>query len=197
MLTKQQHIQKRIFDVLLALVLLPFLILPIIILWVLASISTKQNGLFFQKRIGRYGTPFFVYKLRSLQGKNHQSINEMKALETSFGRWLRRTKLDELPQLFNVLSGTMSWVGPRPDVPGYADLLEGTDRNLLQVRPGVTGPATLKYKNEDVLLLQQKDPNLYNDTVIWPDKVQINKRYVETWSFSGDLKYLWRSVFGA
>lgn len=194
MLTKGQHIQKRIFDVVLAILLLPFLLIPMLILWLLASISTGMNGWFSQTRIGRHGKPFKVYKLRSLKGRNHQSVTEMKAAETSFGRWLRKTKLDELPQLFNVLSGTMSWVGPRPDIPGYADRLEGEDRILLQLLPGVTGPATLKYKHEDQLLLQQQDPNVYNDTVIWPDKVAINKRYLEDWSLKKDVRYLWRSV---
>lgn len=196
MLTKGQHIQKRIFDVLLAILLLPFLLIPMLILWLLASISTGMNGWFSQTRIGRHGKPFKVYKLRSLKGRNHQSVTEMKAAETSFGRWLRKTKLDELPQLFNVLLGTMSWVGPRPDIPGYADRLEGEDRILLQLLPGVTGPATLKYKHEDQLLLQQQDPNVYNDTVIWPDKVAINKRYLEDWSLNKDVRYLWRSVVG-
>jgi lipopolysaccharide/colanic/teichoic acid biosynthesis glycosyltransferase len=148
-----------------------------------------------QRRIGRYGNPFLVYKLRSLKGQNHQSVIELKAAETSFGKWLRKTKLDETPQLFNVLFGSMSWVGPRPDVAGYADTLVGEDREILEIRPGVTGPATLKYKNEDALLLQQSDPNWYNDTVIWPDKVQINRAYLEHWTLMGDLKYIWRSVF--
>lgn len=165
-----------------------------LILWLLATISTGMNGWFSQTRIGRHGKPFKVYKLRSLKGRNHQSVTEMKAAETSFGRWLRKTKLDELPQLFNVLLGTMSWVGPRPDIPGYADRLEGEDRILLQLLPGVTGPATLKYKHEDQLLLQQQDPNVYNDTVIWPDKVAINKRYLEDWSLNKDVRCLWRSV---
>jgi lipopolysaccharide/colanic/teichoic acid biosynthesis glycosyltransferase len=95
-----------------------------------------------------------------------------------------------------VLKGDMSWVGPRPDVPGYADLLKGDDRIILQLKPGVTGPATLKYKQEDALLLKQENPLAYNDTVIWPDKVAINKAYIQEWSLQKDIKYLLQSVFG-
>ena len=119
----------------------------------------------------------------------------MKNDETRFGAWLRRTKLDELPQIINVLKGDMSWVGPRPDVPGYADLLSGEDAVILMVKPGITGPATLKYRNEDEILLKQPDPLTYNDTVIWPDKVKINKEYIRNWSLRKDIGYLWASVF--
>ncbi len=187
---------KRMFDVVVSFILLLFLILPILVLWLLASVSTHRNGLFVQQRIGRHGHPFSLYKLRSLKGTHHHDIHDMANKETRFGRWLRKSKLDELPQLWNVLIGDMSLVGPRPDVPGYADALTGEDRIILAVRPGITGPATLKYKNEDALLRAQPDPNRYNDTVIWPDKVAINKRYVEAWQFQKDIAYLWRSVFG-
>lgn len=187
---------KRVFDVLVALPLLILLSIPLVILWLLASVSTGRNGLFRQRRIGRYGKPFFLYKFRSLKGGEHRDIHDMVAHETAFGRWLRKTKLDELPQLWNVLKGDMSLVGPRPDVPGYADALVGDDRIILHMRPGITGPATLKYKNEDMLLQAQPNPNHYNDTVLWPDKVAINKRYVREWRFGKDLEYLWRSVFG-
>lgn len=195
MLTKKQRILKRFFDLVSALLLLPFLIIPLLLLWLGATLSTGQNGWFSQQRIGRYGVPFTFYKIRSLKGKQHADVHEIKNSETSFGRWIRKTKLDELPQVFNILFGTMSWVGPRPDVTGYADRLEGDDRLILEVLPGLTGPATIKYKNEEVLLMQQKNPVHYNDTVIWPDKVAINKRYVEEWRFVNDLGYLWRSVF--
>ena len=194
MLTKKQQVVKRIFDLIVSLLLLPFLILPILLLFVIATISTQQSGLFVQQRIGKDGKPFSFYKIRTLKGKNHSDIHEIHEQQTTFGKWLRLSKLDELPQLFNVLNGTMSWVGPRPDVPGYADLLQGEDRIVLSVRPGITGPATIKYKNEDQLLVQKKDPLHYNDTVIWPDKVSINKRYVQEWSFKKDLGYLLDSI---
>ena len=153
-------------------------------------------GLFSQKRIGQAGKIFSIYKIRTLKGTNHPDIESIKEHETNFGKWLRKSKLDELPQLFNILLGNMSWVGPRPDVSGYADALIAEDQIILSVKPGLTGPATLKYKNEDELLLQQLDSQKYNNTVIWPDKVAINKLYVENWSFWGDVGYLWKSVFG-
>jgi len=106
-----------------------------------------------------------------------------------------RYKLDELPQLVNVLLGDMSYVGPRPDIKGFADELEGEDRIILGIRPGVTGPATIKYKNEEELLALQDDPETYNRTIIWRDKVKINKKYIENWSFYLDLKYIIKSIF--
>jgi lipopolysaccharide/colanic/teichoic acid biosynthesis glycosyltransferase len=113
---------------------------------------------------------------------------------TRLGQLLRKTKIDELPQLWNVLIGDMSLVGPRPDVPGFADTLEGEQRLLLSVRPGITGPATLKYRNEEDLLTGTPDPIAYNQTVIWPDKVRINLAYVRSWTFGQDLKYLWLTL---
>ena len=115
---------------------------------------------------------------------------------TPLGRFWRRTKIDELPQLFNVLIGNMSFVGPRPDVPGFADLLEGEDRVILSVRPGITGPATLKYRNEESLLASVDDPEAYNREVIFPDKVRINREYIENWSFWRDMRYIFTTIFG-
>lgn len=195
MLSQRQKQLKRIFDIILALVLLPVLVVPIFLLWLLITISTRTNGWFYQKRIGKDGQPFNLYKLRTLKGVNHESIEAIRKNETRIGNWLRRTKLDELPQVFNIITGDMSFVGPRPDLPGYADKLEGDDRIILSIRPGLTGPATLKYKHEDDLLLEQTDPQHYNDYVIWPDKVQMNKKYIRNWSLWQDIKYLWASVF--
>lgn len=197
MLTQQEQFLKRVFDLLVSLFVFPFLLLPILFLILLATINTRKFGLFIQLRVGKEGETFSFYKIRSLKGKNHTDIHEIALQQTVFGKWLRNSKLDELPQLFNVINGTMSLVGPRPDVSGYADQLKGEDRIVLSVRPGITGPATIKYKNEDELLIQQKDALHYNDTVIWPDKVSINKRYVQEWSFKKDLDYLWKSVFFA
>ena len=193
-LSKKQQFFKRAFDLVLSILIFPFLVSPIIILVIIAGISTKQSGIIIQQRIGKNGLPFSFYKIRTLKGSSHKDITEIKQQETSFGKWLRKSKLDELPQLFNVLIGTMSLVGPRPDLPGYADLLKGEDRIILTVKPGITGPATIKYKNEDELLLQQENPNKYNDEVIWPDKVAINKNYIENWTFFKDVNYLWKSL---
>jgi lipopolysaccharide/colanic/teichoic acid biosynthesis glycosyltransferase len=96
--------------------------------------------------------------------------------------------------LINVLKGDMSFVGPRPDVPGYADRLEGEDRIVLSVRPGITGPATLKYRNEENLLAEQENPRQYNDEVLWPDKVRLNREYVRNWSFGTDFRYIWKTI---
>lgn len=195
MLTTQQQLLKRSFDFFGAILALPFVLLLLVLLLPLATINTSHWGWYTQVRIGRDGKRFPLYKIRSLKGSNHQSIEAIKDAESAFGKWLRATKLDELPQVFNVLFGQMSWVGPRPDIPGYADTLTGEDRIVLSVRPGITGPATLKYRNEEELLLQQPNPQEYNDTVIWPDKVRINKAYVQNWSLTKDVGYLWKSVF--
>ena len=196
MLTRKQCIIKRIFDLTISLVLFLLMIIPLLLLAGLATISTKQRGLFTQQRIGRYGNRFSIYKIRSLKGSGHLDILVIKKSETGFGRWIRETNLDELPQLINVILGNMSLVGPRPDVPGYADSLQGEDRIILSVKPGITGPATIKYRNEDKLLMQQINPKKYNDEVIWPDKVAINKKYIKNWSLQKDIGYLFASVFG-
>jgi len=115
---------------------------------------------------------------------------------TKSGKFFRDTKIDELPQLFNVFLGSMSFVGPRPDVKGYADNLEGEDRLLLTIRPGITGPASIKYKNEEELLSRQSDPKEYNDKVIWVDKVAINLEYIKNWSLKKDIKYIIKTIIG-
>lgn len=194
MLTKRQLAIKRVFDVSIVFLMLPFVIFPLILLTLGGSLSTRQSGIFKQRRIGQFGKPFFCYKIRTLIGENHEDIHEIVNSETRFGGWLRKTKLDELPQLFNVLKGDMSLVGPRPDVAGYADVLQGVDRVILTVKPGITGPATLKYRNEDVLLQEQNDPKAYNDQVIWPDKIAVNKEYIKNWSVTEDIKLIVASV---
>ena len=113
---------------------------------------------------------------------------------TPLGAFLRQTKLDELPQLYNVLRGDMSLVGPRPDVSGFADKLVGADRIILSVKPGITGPASLKYRDEEIVLSKQKSPEEYNKLIIWPDKVRINKEYISKWTFIGDIKYLFKTL---
>ncbi len=196
MLSPYQKFIKRLFDLVLALTLLPILLPAIVFLIIIATIDTHQTGFFIQKRIGYQGKPFSFYKIRTLKGKKHDDIIAIYNQATPFGKFLRNTKLDELPQLLNVLIGTMSFVGPRPDIPGYADKLTGKDRIILTVKPGITGPATIKYKNEDKILLQQTNPKQYNDEVIWKDKIKINKEYVKNWSLQKDIRYLWSSIFG-
>lgn len=184
------------FDLLLSILLLPILILPILTFLLIATFDTKQSGLFSQVRIGQFGKPFHIYKIRTLRQEPHR-LGHLETSATAFGKWLRRHKLDELPQLFNVLTGDMSFVGPRPDLPGFADVLQAEDRIILKVKPGITGPATLKYKDEETILAQQIDPEHYNRTVIWTDKVEINKKYVRNWSFSLDLHLILKSIKNA
>lgn len=187
---------KALFDYLLALVLLPVFLPVIVLLLILASVDTQSWGLFSQIRVGKDGKLFPIYKIRTMKGAYEVDVTSAKTHQiTTIGNFIRKTKLDELPQLFNILLGDMSFVGPRPDVPGYADLLKTDDRIILSVKPGITGPAQLAYKNEDQLLNQQANPIEYNDTVIWPDKVRINKNYVNNWSFFKDLYYLFKTIF--
>ncbi len=180
---------KNIFDKLFALILLTCLVGLIFLLIMISTLDTKQWGIFSQKRVGYKGQLFTIYKIRSLK-----DVDGKKYL-TSFGKFIRRYKLDELPQLYNVLIGEMSFVGPRPDIEGYADLLIGNDRVILDVKPGLTGPAQLKYRNEELLLSQQENPSKYNDEVIWPDKININKEYVKNRKFSTDIYYIFKTIF--
>lgn len=148
------------------------------------------------ERIGQHGKKFKMYKLRSLQGEYSNSVTTEKTHQyLPIGKFLSYSKLDETPQLLNILRGEMSFVGPRPDVAGYADQLEGDDHIILNVKPGITGPAQIKYSREAELLQQQPNPKKYNDEVLWPDKVQINKDYVKNQSFSQDLFYLLATIF--
>ena len=189
-----QKLLKRLFDVLLSLLLLIPVLLLLLLLLPVCAWETRTNGLYNQQRIGQYGKPFVMYKLRTLKQEPHR-LGQLAASATKSGKWIRARKLDELPQLFHVLNGDMSFVGPRPDVPGFADELTGEDRLILSVKPGITGPATLKYRNEEQLLALQDDPETYNRTIIWPDKVKINKNYVQNWSFYVDLSCLLKSLF--
>jgi len=199
MLHRTQQLQKRTFDVVVSLVGIVLTWWIMFAAWVVASLETRSNGLFMQKRIGWNGKPFKVFKIKTMkpiQGMKSTVTTANDSRITKSGVFFRKTKIDELPQLFNVLFGQMSFVGPRPDVPGFADRLDGEDRIILSVRPGITGPASLKYKNEEEILAGQKDPELYNREVIWPDKVRINKVYIREWSLQKDIGYLIRTVMG-
>ena len=193
MITKANRNSKRVFDVLLTLILIPLAIVPLALFLVFATIDTNQFGLFTQKRVGQNGKLFKIYKIRTLRKENHL-LGHLDDSASDFGKFLRRFKLDELPQLFNVLFGHMSYVGPRPDIEGFADALEGDDRIILSIKPGVTSPATIKYKDEEMILALQDDPENYNRTIIWKDKVEINKKYIKDWSFYLDLKYILQSI---
>ncbi len=189
---------KWIFDRLAALLGLAML------WWLLAlvavAIRVRMPGpvLFRQKRVGRGGRLFTMVKFRTMT-VNHGGSSVSVAGEsriTPLGAWLRRWKLDELPELWNVLRGDMSLVGPRPDVPGYADMLEGSDRDMLRLRPGITGPASLKYRNEEEMLAAVADPQRYNDEVIFPDKVRLNLIYLHDHTLMGDLRLIVATLTG-
>ena len=191
------NITKWIFDISLAFFGLLSSWWIILLAWIIASIETKSNGFFIQKRVGKDGKIFNVIKIKTMkkvEGIDTTITSSNDVRITKSGKFFRDTKIDELPQLFNVLIGNMSFVGPRPDVSGYADKLEGDDRVILTIRPGITGPASLKYKNEEEILSKQPNPKEYNDTVIWPDKVKINKECIKNWSLTKDIEYIIKTV---
>lgn len=181
-------------------------VVGLLLLWplfiiVAILIKVKMPGgpvLFEQKRVGRHGKLFTMYKFRSMTVSHSGSSVSVagEARITPLGATLRRFKLDELPELWNVMIGEMSIVGPRPDVPGYADKLQGDDRRILKLRPGITGPASLKYRDEEELLAKVENPVEYNDTVIFPDKVRINLYYLNHYSFIDDMHIILCTLFG-
>lgn len=152
----------------------------------MAIIDTGTNGIFIQERIGQYGKKFKIYKLRTIQMTSNLETFEISKI----GRFLRNYKLDELPQMINVLKGEMSIVGPRPDIVGYYDLLEGENRKILELKPGLTSLASLKYYNEEELLGKQASFLDYNDKIIFSDKVKMNLEYYYNQTFCGDLKII-------
>ncbi|MBL4673522.1 MAG: sugar transferase [Arenicella sp.] len=158
-----------------------------------ARLSSGGSGFFRQERVGRNGKLFRITKLRTMKLVSGEQTTAT-ALDdpriTRVGAMLRKTKIDELPQLWNVLVGDMSLVGPRPDVPGYADRLTGKDRNILQLRPGITGLASLVFHDEEALLAQMDNPEEFNSDVIFPAKVQLNLRYLEEFTLRRDFVYI-------
>ena len=189
---------KHLFDKIAALfgiiLLSPFMLIIFVIHKI---VMTKGRFIFKQERIGQHGKKFYIYKIRTMTENDGNvfvtTANDERILP--FGRWLRKTKIDEIVELVNVLKGEMSFVGPRPDVPGYADLLQGSDRKILELKPGITGPASLKYINEEVILAQVENPQQYNDEVIFPDKVKINLEYYHNRTFWGDIKIIFKTIF--
>jgi lipopolysaccharide/colanic/teichoic acid biosynthesis glycosyltransferase len=206
------RIVKFVFDRVVALLGLVVLALPLLIVALLVKLSNpKESVIFTQVRVGLHGKLFKIHKFRTMT--NEKEITNIaypnRARITPLGAKLRRCKIDELPELGDVLIGNMSFVGPRPDVPGYADLLEGDDRVVLDMRPGITGPATLKYSHEERLMEEfvkqakaNGDPRsedeiaiAYNDEVIYPDKVRINCEYYRNYSFFKDIKIIFATIF--
>ena len=190
---------KSIFDRTASFFGLVFLFPVLIVVGILIRIKMPGGPIIFkQRRVGQHGQLFTMYKFRSMTvGHSGSSVSvKGESSITPLGAKLRKYKLDELPELWNVLIGDMSLVGPRPDVPGYADKLEGENRRMLLLKPGITGPASLKYRNEEEILAEQENPQKYNDAVLFPDKVQINIEYLDNWSFWNDIKIIIYTVLG-
>ena len=190
---------KSVFDRSVSFFGLIFLFPVLIVVGILIRIKMPGGpAIFKQKRVGQYGRLFTMYKFRSMAVSHSGSSVSVKGESriTPLGAQLRKYKLDELPELWNVLIGDMSFVGPRPDVPGYADKLEGENRRMLLLKPGITGPASLKYRSEEELLAKQEDPQKYNDEVLFSDKVRINIEYLDYWSFWNDIKIIIYTILG-
>ena len=189
---------KRLFDFIASLIGLIFLSPLFLLISLLIKLSSKGPVLFRQKRVGKNGIVFTLIKFRSMavEQENNSTISVKGDIRiTPFGKFIRRFKLDELPELWNVLVGEMSMVGPRPDVPGFADLLEGESRLILNLRPGITGPASLKYANEEEMLAEVANTEEYNKNVIFPDKVRINLDYYHRQNIWLDLKIIFATIF--
>jgi lipopolysaccharide/colanic/teichoic acid biosynthesis glycosyltransferase len=203
---------KPLFDRTVALVGLLLLWPVLLVIALLVRVKVGKPVFFVQERVGKDGKLFTIWKFRTMEDENEGPSVCVAGDERilPLGVKLRKYKLDELPQLWNVLKGNMSFVGPRPDVPGYADQLQGDDRDVLKLRPGITGPATLKYRLEDEMIAEyvaqkQKEGDTrsaqeiaveYNDTVIYPDKVRLNCYYYRNYSFVKDIQMIFCTVFG-
>ena len=191
---------KRWFDVVMSLWGLIVFAPLFFVVSLLVKFTSKGPVFYIAPRVGQFGKMFNLYKFRTMNvGADKEKEGSITVdgdrRITPIGRILRKTKIDELPSLLNVLKGDMSFVGPRPDVKGYADALTGSDRRILDLKPGITGPATLKYANEEDILSTVDDPVLYNNEVIFPDKVRINLLYLNSISLFTDLNLIFRTIF--
>lgn len=189
-MTRTEKNIKRLFDISFSFFLLLILGWFILLLGIVSKIFIRGNGFFLQKRVGQNGRLFTIYKIETIPPENGKV---KKNTIPKLGRFMQKTKIDELPQVLNVFMGTMSFVGPRPDLPGFADQLIGKQRIILKVKPGITGPATLRYRNERIFLENQENPDKYNKEIIWPQKVTINMKYVEGYSFIKDMYYIYKT----
>lgn len=189
---------KETFDYFLASIAIVVLSPLLFFVMLMVGFTMGWPVVYSQVRIGQNGKPFRLHKFRSMKkAKTNVTVaaSEQNRI-TMFGSFMRKYKLDELPELWNIIRGDMSFVGPRPDVPGYADALVGHDRIILQLKPGLTGAASLKYMHEEKILAKQPDPLSFNDEVIFPDKVLVNKKYMEKWTLWLDMKIIILTAFG-
>lgn len=195
-LTYLDRFLKRSFDIVFSLLGIIVFIIPIMVLYVVATIDTKSGGFFIQERAGLNGKPFKIIKIRTMvkNQTDHHVTAANDSRITKVGKFLRHYKLDELPQLFNIFLGHMSFVGPRPFMMDFCDELKGEDRMILTIRPGVTSPATLVFRHEETLLSKKNDPIRYHRDILYPKKVSINKKYIQNYTFSKDLLYIVKTV---
>jgi lipopolysaccharide/colanic/teichoic acid biosynthesis glycosyltransferase len=189
---------KRLFDIIASVAGLVILSPILLITAALIKIQMPGPVLFRQLRAGRYGKTFSICKFRTMTLDHKGSTVSVKGEHriTPLGAKLRKYKLDELPELWNVIKGEMSFVGPRPDMPEFAEKLIGEEKKILELRPGITGPASLKYVNEEELLAHFPDPQKYNNEVLWPDKVRLNLEYYQNRSSIGDIMIIFKTIFG-
>jgi len=189
---------KNLFDKIAAFLGLIFLS-PVMLIIIISILIKMPGPIFFrQNRVGQNAKTFIMVKFRTMKVNHGGSTISVKGESriTPLGAIMRKYKLDELPELWNILKGDMSFVGPRPDVPGYADMLKDNDRLLLKIRPGLTGAASILFSNEEELLAKQEDPIRYNDEVLFPEKVRINNNYVQNWSLLLDIKIIIFTIVG-
>jgi len=189
---------KRLFDIIFSFVGIVFLFPVFIIVSILIKIDSSGPVFFIQERVGLNGKLFKIIKFRSMKINHNNSLTvtiENDKRITRIGKKIRKYKIDEIPELINVFVGDMSFVGPRPDVPGYADLLLGENRNILKLRPGITSRATIKYANEEMILLNEDDPIAYNNNIIFPDKVKMNLNYYNNNNIWIDIKIIFATLF--
>ena len=189
---------KRTFDILFSIIGLIFFLPCFLFVSILIKADSKGPIFFLQERVGCNGVIFKIIKFRSMIIDQNSSSTITTANDnriTTIGKIIRKLKIDELPELFNVLIGNMSLVGPRPDVPGYADLLSGKDRLILKLKPGITSLASLKYVNEEEILASVEDPIRYNKDVIFPDKVKLNLNYYYNHNIWIDIKVIFATIF--
>jgi len=189
---------KRLFDIFASICGLIICIPVFIILAILIKLKMPGSIFFSQIRVGKDAKLFKMVKFRTMKVNHGGSTISVKGESriTPLGAMMRKYKLDELPEFWNILKGDMSFVGPRPDVPGYADALKGEDRLLLSIKPGLTGAASLRFSNEEELLAGQPDPIKFNDEILFPEKVRINNNYVKNWSFWLDIKIIIYTIIG-
>ncbi|MFL2567649.1 MAG: sugar transferase [Flavobacteriales bacterium] len=189
---------KRIFDIFFSAIGLILFSPCFLLVSVLIKADSKGPVFFLQERVGCNGVIFKIIKFRSMITDQNSPSTITTANDnriTTIGKIIRKLKIDELPELLNIVKGNMSFVGPRPDVPGYADLLKGEDRLILKLKPGITSLASLKYINEEAILASVEDPISYNKEVIFPDKVKLNLNYYYNHNIWIDIKVIFATVF--